>query len=68
MCHPLGTNKVYEFPIRSFSYWKGPSKEVLLEQGEIPLLFLLPAGIVYFIFPHISLRLRQSSRAARARP
>ena len=27
------------FPIRSFSYWKGPSKEVLLEQGEIPLLF-----------------------------
>ena len=64
------------FPIRSFSYWKGPSKEVLLEQGEIPLLFqgeipllfLLPAGIVYFIFPHISLRLRQSSRAARSRP
>ena len=45
-----------------------PPKATLLEQGEIPLLFLLPAGIVYFIFPHISLRLRQSSRAARARP
>ena len=61
----LQTIYIYIFPIRSFSYWKGPSKEILYRTGKNPPSSLPSPycrGCVYFIFPHIITVVRQSSR------